>query len=752
MLPFRSKSSVEELDSSNATANTAHKQTTAVTPSIRNEDPVSLDDETSSQPAVAATEIVPIADHETPSIAPSEAVPSSCGETFSSFTEGTLRSYWTAPPPRPLLPFKNFILYDDAIRTLPLNIDGHPKVSGSRAPPPCPLPWLYEFSWADGAIHFGGNPLNTAQARSRPSELGNATFGRSMQRSATLLTDVATCKSAAEVTVTCKSAAEVTVTCKSEDSVNLRRIVFERGEIQKEIAEQRAYLLKQLEAYWRSHPPRRSANRQKGKGPANQAEQRPSTRAVSRPYSRRGFAGGRRKIGQGSGDGDEDDDDNDDLIPASNSSMPKAQIRWYACPYQKWKPQHFLLECGAGFQRITDVKTHLLKKHFAITCPLCRDVYDGEYMLQLHLSRGCDNPPISRPDGCLMSDGQRAAIKTHFGGKKMLHHEQWAFLFRTLFPTSPFPTSIYLLPKQEEHRNFLQTWVLSAGRGALNDIHHHTLLDMPNLNQNEPKERQLGAVMAQFITLRLLEDLSEERLCADFAVAQQAFAMSSSSAGCVSAVANHQALTAPTPAAGSILAHDAVAQLPTSEWNPQHEPNQVPWPMLTVGEHTGILGSLNTNFDALDPTSACYYGSNLSKLSSGFGENTGINIGGPGIPGVDLLGPSLVPQWAGGYQQDEFMYPDSSYLTNGAAPGPSASAIVGVGVDGYTRPLTAWNPLGQGEDWYFTGNSFHPGFGSSLMVDGGMISGWRVGGLQPISEMPELKIQRHTAGSHHGRS
>ena len=707
-----------------------------VPPSIRNDDPVSLDDETSSQPVVAATEIVPIANYETPSNAPSEATQSSCGETFSIFTAGTLQSRWAAQPPRPLLACKDFIVYNDATRALPFEIDGHPEVSGSRAPTPYPLPWLYEFSWTDGAILFAGDPLNTAKTRSRPSELGDATFGDSMERSATVTTHAMTCKSADEVT------------CKSSSSANLRRAVFERGQPQKEIEEARAYLLEQLEAHWRSHPPQRSASRQKGKGPAHQAGPRPSTRAASRSSSKRGFAGGRRRIGQGSGDGDEDDDGEGDSAPAATSSTSNAQNRWYACPYQKWRPQHYLFECGAGFRRINDVKTHLLKKHFAITCPRCRSIYDDEDLLRLHLLTGCGKPPRSRPDDCIMSERQRDTISAHFGGKKMLHHEQWRFLFRTLFPNEPFPESIYLHPRQGKYRDFLESWVLSAGKKTLNDIRSRAL-DIPHFSGNEPKESQLEAVMAQFFTL-LLQDVSKERLYADFAMAQDDFERPLSSAACVSAAANHQALTAP----GSTWAHDAVAQLPTSEWNPQREPNLL-WPTPTVGEHTSIPGCLNTNLDVLGPTSASSNSSSLSKVSSGFGENAIIslndcgalaprncphcasNIDGPGIPGIDLPGPSSVAQWAGGYQQDEFIYLDPSHLTNGTAPEPSASAFVGV--DDYARPLTAWNPLVQGENWCLPDDPFNQGFGPLRIPDDSMMSGWpRAGGLQPISEMSEL--------------
>jgi hypothetical protein len=270
----------------------------------------------------------------------------------------------------------------------------------------------------------------------------------------------------------------------------------------------------------------------------------------------------------------------------------------------------------------------------------------------------------------------------------------------------------------------------------------------PDFSPNEPKHIQLAVVMARFITIRLRDDLvTEERLYADFAKAQQDFERLSSSAACVPAVANHQALTAP----GLALAHDAVAQLPTSEWNPQPEPSLL-WPMSTVGERTGIPGCLDTNIHALVPTSACEY---LSNVSSGFGEKAGISLNdsrglaswtvqyctsnndGPGIPGIDLPGPSSVAQWAGGYQQDEFTYLDSSHLTSGAVPGPSTSAIVGV--DDYARSLTAWNSPVQGENWFPLEDPFNQGIGPFRIPDDGMMSRWpRAGGLQPISEMSEL--------------
>jgi hypothetical protein len=329
----------------------------------------------------------------------------------------------------------------------------------------------------------------------------------------------------------------------------------------------------------------------------------------------------------------------------------------------------------------------------------------------------------------------------------MQHHEHWEFWFRTLFPNEPFPASIYLLPKQEEYRNFLDSWVWSAGMKVLNDIRCQALPDSSNLSPNEPKDIQLAAVMARFITIRLQDDLTEERLYADFAKAQQDFERLSSSPACVPAVANHQPLTAP----GLALAHDAVAQLPTSDWNPQREPS-LPWPMSTVGERTGIPGCPDTDIHALVPISACEY---LSNVSSGFGEKAGISLNdssglaswtvqhctsnndGPGILGIDHPGPSSVAQWAGGYPQHEFTYLDSSHLTSGAVPGPSASAIVGV--NDYARSSTTWNPLVQGENWFPLEDPFNQGFGPFRILDDGMTSGWpRAGGLQPISEMSEL--------------
>jgi hypothetical protein len=395
------------------------------------------------------------------------------------------------------------------------------------------------------------------------------------------------------------------------------------------------------------------------------------------------------------------------------------------------------------------VKNHLLKKHFMITCPLCRGVYNDENLLRLHLLHCCGNPARSHANDCMMSERQRDTIKAHFASKNMTHAEQWQFLFRTLFPNEPFPDSLYLLPQQEEHRRFLESWVWSAGKKALDDFRCHDRLSSSHPNWNEPKESQDAAVIAQFITVRLQEDVSEARLYADCATARQDFERSLPPAACVSSVANYQALAAP----GLTLAHNAAAQLPTSEWNPQREPNLL-WPMPTVGEYTGILGSLNTDIDVLGPASASSNSSNLSTVSSGFGEYANVSLGncyalapqngpgctsntdGCGIPGIDLPGPSSVAQWAGGYQEDEMIYLDSSHLTSGAGPEPSASAIVGV--DDYARPLTAWNPLVQSENWLPFDTSFNQGFAPLRISNEDMISGWpRAGGLQAISEISE---------------
>lgn len=707
-----------------------------------------MDDETSPQPVAAIAEVIPSANYATPSNAPSEASPSSCGETFSTFTAGTLQSRWTTSPPQPPPAFRTSVVYDYATRKLPFEIDGHPQeLERSHAPAPCPLPWLYEFLWTDGAILFAGDPLDIAKTRSRLSELGDATSGSSMKQPATTTTNVTGCRSADEMT--CKSS-------QSRDSAALIEAVYHREENQLQLEERRAYLLEQLEAYWRSHPPQRSASRQKGKGPAqHQAEQRPSPRPASQPYTKKRPAGGRRRIGQGSGDGGEDDSEGDSA-PAPTPSTSSTQDRWYACPYQKWRPQHYLFACGAGFKRVTDVKNHLLKEHFSITCPRCRGIYDDEDLLRLHFRKGCGRPRRNRPDGCFMSEQQRATINAPFNGRKMSLQEQWKFLFRTLFPNDPFPESVYLLPREEEIRNSFEKWASSGGGNQiLSNIRRQALLAFPELTWNEPEASQLEAVMMQFITVKIQECrsefqeyLSEKRLYADFATARQDFERSSSAAACVSVAANPpQALTAP----GSFLTHDAVAQLTSGEWNPQPGPS-IPLPMPTVGQHTGIPGCLHTNVDALGPATVCFNNSNLSNVSLGFdgdalndrcalasrnGQRSSIpNLDGFGIPGIDLPGASAGAQWAGGYHLDEVFHLPSSYLVNGVAPRPSASAIVGI--NDYASPCTPWNPLVQSENWSLA-HPFHHGPGPLRILNDGMTSGWpRAGGLQPISELPEL--------------
>ena len=308
-----------------------------------------------------------------------------------------------------------------------------------------------------------------------------------------------------------------------------------------------------------------------------------------------------------------------------------------------------------------------------------------------------------------MSERQRDTISAHFGGKKMLDHQKWEFLFRTLFPNEPLPESIYMLRQEEEFRNFLNSWACSVGEEVLHNIRCQALYN-PQLRWGEPEAIQRAAVMAQFITLRLQDRASWERRDADFAMARQDFdeRTLSSDAG-VSAVANHQTSAAPS----LTWAHDTVAQLGPHGWNPQPEPN--PWWQDTV-----VSGCRNTNIDTLGPTSAC------SNRSSGSGESPIIslnqcdalapqngtaftsNTDGLGIPGIDLPGPSSAAQWAGGYQQDEPIYLDPSHLTNGAAPEPGASAIVGV--DEHARPLTAWNPCVQSGNWCLPDDSFNQGF------------------------------------------
>lgn len=445
-----------------------------------------------------------IAGHAAPTSAPSEPVPSCSGETFSSLPSTLSDNNVTTRSHRAALLGLWTAIFSPDHNTIPvhaphLEIDGHPQRVTSRPPAPGPLPWLYQFSWTNGTILFDGDPLSTALERRWLSELGDATCGDgdSIEPSATLSASFAD-----------------NVSCVSGDSVALRRVVFERGEIQDKILGFQALLLAQLEAHWRSHPPQRSASRAKGKCPTSKAQQPPDTRVVSGPYTKRGPSESRRKIGQGSGDEDEDnddDDDEDDSDPASATLTLNTPSHWYACPYQKWKPQHFLLTCGTGFRRITDVKTHLREKHYAYTCSQCGNTFNDKIQLRLHVSETCLRPFKPHVNSCYMTDKQLAAIKTHFGGKRMSHHEQWEHLFRILFPNEPLPSSPYLPPQQEQVRTFLQDWICWAGRKILDDIHFRTLSENPDLNQHQSKEAQLREVMRQFITL-VVEETSEEGL------------------------------------------------------------------------------------------------------------------------------------------------------------------------------------------------------------------------------------------------
>lgn len=671
-----------------------------------------------------------MARYHTPSILPSEAAPSSDGDTFSALAESTLQSHHrhasTSITP---LEFHTFIGYDGSSQSRPpsLEIEGYddvPSARESRAPPPPLFPWRYEFSWAaEGVVTFAGDPLRDIQTPNlrHPSELGDATVGESTERFATVPTDASTRKSADERTP------------RPETLEDLDRVVEEQNEIQEQILERRAYLFDRLEAYWRSHPPERSAGRQRGKGTARQAGGHLSARESVQPYTRRGLSGSRRKIGQGSTDEDGDDDDEDDSTPTSTSLTSSTRRRWYACPYQKWKPQHYLMLCGAGFRRIIDVKYHLLRQHSRITCSHCHTSYDTEQRLQLHNLQGCVRRPRSHPQNCIMSAMQREAIKTHLGRTNLkTPQQQWEFLFRTVFPNEPFPTSIYLLPREEESRNDLERWVLSAGTKALDDIHRTVLCDMPDLNHHEPKDCQLATVMMQFIAHRMkshmLEDVSEERLHTDFATAQHNSAIESSSSSAVSApvisayVTNHQAMTS----LGPVLDDSATVQLPSETWNLDplgcETSLKVSWPMSTAGDScvdTGIApGWADTT-------------SNLATL-----DLTG------GIPGITQLPDTSsfqAEQWMGGGSRHELEqhHHFSTYLTNEAGPSqPNTISSTGLG-NSYicSRPLTSWNPLVQGENWRLTGDQ---GFGPSHMVDEAVIRGWKSpSGLQPISEMPE---------------
>ncbi|KAK5659431.1 hypothetical protein OQA88_632 [Cercophora sp. LCS_1] len=221
--------------------------------------------------------------------------------------------------------------------------------------------------------------------------------------------------------------------------------------------------------FLRTFPPLRPARQtRRAAGPLSSTStsttsSRPGSGNASR--SDRASSSRGRKITGGSGGGEEGDDDDEDgpLPPTPSQPQRTRNGPLFACPYLKWDAVEYA-RCGAGHRRMCDVKTHLAKAHYALTCPDCNRIYDGKSPVRLHRKRGCGPGTYQPPDCRVLTDEKLVRIREHGSGSP---EDQWKRVFGIIFPGHPYPQSIYLEGMRLEIYNQYGHWLDKTGRNAL---------------------------------------------------------------------------------------------------------------------------------------------------------------------------------------------------------------------------------------------------------------------------------------------
>ena len=263
--------------------------------------------------------------------------------------------------------------------------------------------------------------------------------------------------------------------------------------------ERREFLLQLLyDHFLRTFPPLRPARQTRcSAGPLSSAStSTTSSRPGSVNASRRdqGSSARGRKITEGSGDGGEDDGEDTPLPPTPSQPQRTRNERLFACPYLKWDVLEYAC-CGAGYRRMCDVKTHLAKAHYALTCPDCNSIYDSKSLLRLHRKQRCAPNTRPPPNSHVLTDEQLARIRHHGSGSPV---EQWKRVFGIIFPGHPCPLSIYLEGMRLEIFHQYGYWLEKTGRNALRMAQREEYAFDEFRFAKESRAQQFDGVIDQF--------------------------------------------------------------------------------------------------------------------------------------------------------------------------------------------------------------------------------------------------------------
>ena len=195
--------------------------------------------------------------------------------------------------------------------------------------------------------------------------------------------------------------------------------------------------------------------------------------------------------------GDEDSDDRGKRLKQVTTLEDRSEpvLRLFACPYSKYDSSRYSLHnlhekhyrhCSSIFSTsISRLKQHLYRVHKRPEhhCERCFAEFSCHQHLANHIRSqlSCDN--IDSPFDEKMTHDQASLIKRR--SRRQSPSEAWFFIYKTLFPMSPLPSSPFAVyttsPNAQSFRDFFN----SQTEGILQSFRSQVERDMPSIAARE---------------------------------------------------------------------------------------------------------------------------------------------------------------------------------------------------------------------------------------------------------------------------
>ena len=444
---------------------------------------------------------IPLAAYRTPSILPSEDVTSFGGLSFAQPSIDIFVRRRAEPMVWPeLFQLSPHPEYPRAIGEAELELlsDHSPGPSATTTARQDPedrlcFPWRQEFWWKDGVLH---SPVGPVKSTYRPpcfprsSQDGDATAGGS-------------------IGVLEPTSAPTVMTERS--GISLPTAVHLEEEAYWGMRWRRGHLVERfMDHFWRTHPPQRGNQQNHGNARRfnNCPRPGPYTRGTRDKPSTGGGSSRRLFNNEGNGNNSEGDDQDDDDLPPLLERPAGKQPKYLACPFQKWRPQHFE-NCYKNHRYLSDVQRHVEQTHYISRCPTCHGTYRTQLTLQLHLSHSrCDGRPILGLDPGHITEQQFAAVREL--SARSGTEQQWRAMFGILFPNEPQPLSIYFESRTEELLQFIVRYVKRYRPSVFPQIQSQLAHDILSLYHYEDAAALLQAAIQEFIPRLMAEIMAQD--------------------------------------------------------------------------------------------------------------------------------------------------------------------------------------------------------------------------------------------------